>query len=343
MIYRLGLIFCLIVFSLGCASGKPKLHVFIWGDFLHPEVIEQFEAKYNCRVIIDTYDSNESMYAKLRTGASGYDLIFPTGYILPQMERQGMLLPIDRSLLPNFKNIDFRQLKLLNEPIHQNAIPYAITFSAITYRQDKVKDVVASWKIFDRTDLKGRTTLLNDMREVLGVALKTKGFSINTVNPDEIDKAVQQVIQWKKNIAKFESEQYKNGVASGEYLVSQGYSSDIMQLMEEDEDIQLLLPIEGGVFSCDYAAIPKGAVSLDLAHAFINFMLEPEVAVQNMETNFYLSPNNAAYYLLSDELKTNPALFPPKSFLESSEVIDDLGENIRLYINAWERIKSSRN
>lgn len=336
------LIFLCCFFLFGCSPGKPKLHLFIWGDFINSELIEEFEKKFQCKVVIDTYDSNEAMYAKLKSGASGYDLIFPTGYILPVMERQNMLLKLDPSLIPNIANIDFTELEILKETKHANAIPYAITFSAIVYIQDKVKNLENSWNVFARSDLKGRMTLLNDMREVLGAALKSLRFSANTIKKHEIDLAVAKVVDWKKNIAKFESEQYKNGIASSEYLVSMGYSSDIMQLAEEDEEVKLMLPIEGGIFSCDYVAIPKGAVREDLAHAFINFLLEPSSAAKNMETNFYLSPNKFAHELLCEELKGNLALFPPKSFLSASEVIEDLGENIRLYIDAWERVKSSR-
>ncbi len=336
------ILFVMIIALAGCKESTPTLNIYIWGDFIKNELINEFETRYNCRVVIDTYDSNEAMYAKLKSGASGYDLIFPSGYILQVMEEQKMLHPLNKSLIPNSENIDSKYLKALNEPVYENGIPYAITFSGIAYREDKVFNLNPSWKIFNRADLKGRMTLLNDMREVLGAALKTFGFSINTVNVNEIELAKTEVIAWKKNIAKFESEQYKNGIASAEYLVVQGYSSDICQLMSDDDAISLILPKEGSVFSCDYVAIPKDALNLTLAHAFINFLLEPNVALANMEANFYLSPNTPAIDLLSDELKTNPGIFPPSEFVEKSESIRDLGKNIRLYIDAWNAIKWSQ-
>lgn len=336
----LCLIFCFLMHS--CSPNTPKLHIYIWGDFIKQDLIEEFESRYKCRVIVDTYDSNESMYAKLKSGASGYDLIFPTGYILNVMERQKMLFSLDKEKIPNLKNVDLDYLKVLKEEFHEDAVPYALTFSAIAYRKDKVQKLEASWNVFESSNLKGRMTLLNDMREVLGASLLTHGFSINTTDKHELDIAVSQVMRWKKNLAKFESEQYKNGIASAEYLVVQGYSSDIMQLNEEDDNIVLALPKEGGVFSCDYVAIPKGASELKLAHAFINFLLEPKIAAQNMETNFYLSPNKPAYFLLKEELRKSSALFPPQEFLEKSEAIRDVGEYTRLYSEAWEDIKASR-
>ncbi|HRD55528.1 MAG TPA: spermidine/putrescine ABC transporter substrate-binding protein [Parachlamydiaceae bacterium] len=335
--------FALLLTSfLTSCSNYPRetLNIYVWGDFLKQEVIEEFEKKCNCRVVVDTYDSNESMYAKLKSGASGYDLIFPTGYVLEVLQNQKMLHTLDKTLLPNLKNIDTYLLKELNAEENENSVPYALTFTAIAYRSDKVKNLESSWTVFNRRDLKGRMTLLNDMREVLGAALKVHGFSINTINPQEIETAKKSILAWKKNIAKFESEQYKNGLASAEYLVVQGYSSDIIQLKDEDEMIALVLPEEGSVFSCDYIAIAKDAPSVGLAHAFINFLLEPEIAAKNMEANYYLSPNKPAFDLLSDDLRQNPALFPPQEFIEKSEMIRDLGEDVRLYIKAWNEIKS---
>jgi spermidine/putrescine transport system substrate-binding protein len=330
------------ILLVSCNNSKPELHVFIWGDFIKQELIESFESRFNCRVIIDTYDSNEAMFAKLKSGASGYDLIFPTGYILKPMKEQKMLYPLDKSLIPNLKNIDFTALELLDEDQHEDSVPYALTFSAIAYRKDRVSHLEPTWNVFSRADLKGRMTMLNDMREVLGAALLVNGFSINTINKSEIEIAAETVINWKRNLAKFESEQYKNGIASAEYLAVQGYSSDIMQIREEDEGVVLMLPDEGGVFSCDYVCIPSRAVQLKLAHSFINFLLEPEIAAINMETNFYLSPNKLAYKLLNDELRTNPAIFPPKDFLKKSESIRDVGSKINLYTEAWESIKSAK-
>lgn len=324
-----------------CTDDRPTLNVYVWGDFITQEVIEEFEKQYSCRVIIDTYDSNESMYAKLKSGATGYDLIFPTGYILEVLENQDMLQPIDKTLIANLKNVDLKFLKKLDHDKSENSVPYAITFTAIAYRSDRIKNVENSWNIFNRKDLKGRMTLLNDMREVLGVALKVHGFSINTISQEEVEMAKNTVLSWKKNIAKFESEQFKNGLASAEYLLVQGYSSDIMQLKEEDEMIKLIFPDEGSIFSCDYIAIPKNTTQLKLAHSFINFLLEPEIAAKNMEANYYLSPNKAAFSLLSEDFRENKALFPPEAFIEKSEVIQDLGENIRLYIRAWNTIKNS--
>lgn len=334
---RFVLISLLLILS-SCASSGPELHVYSWGDFLNPEIVERFEREYQCKVIVDTYDSNEAMYAKLKAGASGYDIIFPTGYILEIMEDQNMVLQLDFNQIPNHTYIDRDYLKLIQAKDYSSGVPYAVTFSGIAYRMDKTENIPASWGVFSLDKLRGRMTMLNDIREALGAALKFHGYSINTTDEQELAIAVDQLVAWKKNLAKFESEQYKNGIASAEYLVVQGYSGDIMQIMREDEDVGFLLPQEGSIFSCDYVAIPKEAPEAELAHAFINFLLLPDVAAANMQFTFYRSPNTGAYAFLND-LQSNPALFPPEDFLKKSEVILNLGEKIILYNRAWDQVK----
>lgn len=329
-----------LLFLSGCSSPVPELHVYSWGDFLSPSVVERFEEEFHCKVVLDTYDSNEAMYAKLKAGASGYDIIFPSGYILEIMEDQQMVKALDSEKLPNLRYLDLEYLALVNAADYESGVPYAITFSGIAYRKDKTTAIPSSWAVFSDGRLRGRMTMLNDVREALGAALKFRGFSLNTTSKTEIDAAVEQLLEWKKNLAKFESEQYKNGIASAEYLVVQGYSGDVMQIMKEDPDVGFLLPQEGSIFSCDYAAIPQDAPASDLAHAFINFLLKPDMAAANMEFTYYRSPNTEAYTFLDRTLLENPALFPPKEFLDKSEIILNLGDYIILYNRAWDYIKA---
>lgn len=319
----------------------PKLHVFIWSDYIKPELIKKFEKKYNCKVVVDTYDSNESMYAKLKLGALNYDILFPSNYFLDLMVEQGMLQPIDTAYVPNAKNIDPTYLKLAGAVPNEYGVPYMVSNTGIAYRKDRVREFEPSWGIFARTDLKGRMTMLNDLREVIGAALKYLGFSINTINPEEIQKAVVQVIEWKKNLAKFESEQYKNGIASAEYLVSQGYAGDVMQVMQENKNVAFVYPEQGMLMSIDYLTIPKNAQNVELAHQFINFLLDADIAAENMAFGLHLSPNIAAYDKLPEELRNNPILFPSERMLLKSEIIQNLGKNDVLYHQAWDKIKAA--
>jgi spermidine/putrescine transport system substrate-binding protein len=326
-----------LIFS--CSSeNKNTLYIFSWSGFFKPELISKFEKTNNCRVVIDTYDSNESMYAKLKIGSSRYDLILPSNYYLEILHEQGLILPLEKSKLTIISGLDRNYFKD-EDPLL--GLPIIVGFSGITYRKDRIPDLEASYGVFGRKDLRGRMTMLNDLREALGAALRYNGHSINTTNPDEIDQAANLVIKWKKNLAKFENEQYKNGLATAEFLVSQGYSIDVLQLQREDESVDFLFPKEGGILAVDYLALSKDSKNLDLAYAFMNFILEPSVAAENMMFINTLIPVQPAYKLLSEKMRNNPILFPSDEILQKLELIEDLHEDVILYYKAWERVKGA--
>lgn len=325
----------------GCQRARPALHVYTWADYIKPELVQRFEQEQNCRVIIDTFDSNEAMYAKLKAGATGYDVLFPSSYMVKLMWTQGMLQPLNRNLIPNLAHIDPEYLKIAMDREMDHSVPYMLTTTGIAFLKSRVPDFEASWTVFDRADLKGRMTMLNDMRETIGAALKLLGFSINTKDERELAAAKDVVIRWKQNLAKFENEQYKTGLASGEFLVVQGYSGDIFQVQEENEDIEFVVPKEGTSISCDDMVIPKDAKQVELAHRFINFIHDPKVAAENTEFISYLCPNRASYQYLSQEILDNPAIFLPADIRDRCEVIDDLGEDNVKFTKVWDQIKAA--
>jgi spermidine/putrescine transport system substrate-binding protein len=324
-----------------CSKNERQLHLYCWSSYIKPELIERFEQEFDCQVILDTFDSNESMYTKLRIGHSGYDIIVPSSYFIPLLESQNLLEPIDWEKVPNAQHLDRNWLASYNISATDKSMPYMMSITGLAYRKDKLSLITPSWRMLERRDLKGRMTMLNDIREVFGAALKALGFSANTLDEAEIKQAENLIISWKANLAKFESEQYKNGVASAEYLLVQGYSGDILQVMEENEEVQFLIPLEGTTISCDHLVIPKGAPQKELAEAFLNFLYDPEVAAENMEYLRYFSPNQAAYPLLNEALKNSPSFFLPKFLDDKSEVIEDIGPHILKYSRAWDRVKAA--
>jgi spermidine/putrescine transport system substrate-binding protein len=204
-----------------------------------------------------------------------------------------------------------------------------------------VKDIVPSWRLFDREDLKGRITLLNDMRETIGAALKSLGYSLNTTDEAQLARARDVVIRWKRNAAKFENEQYKSGIASGEFLLVHGYSGDILQVERENDDVAFLIPEEGTSIACDELVIPMAARETALAHAWINFLHDPDVAAENTRFLSYLCPNRAAYEKLGDEIRKNPAIFLDPKVRAKSEVVRDLGPDNAKYVRVWDAIKAA--
>jgi len=325
-----------------CGKAAPVLHIYTWADYFKPALVARFEKENSCRVIIDTYDSNETMYAKIKAGASGYDLLTPTSYMVSLMNSQGMVQKLDHSLLPNLVHIDPEYLKLAIDKTMDHSVPYMIVNTVIAYLGSRVKDFEPSWAMFDRNDLRGRMTMLNDMRETIGAGLKFLGYSINSTNEAELVEAKEVVVRWKKNIAKYENEQYKTGVASGEFLLVQGYSGDILQVQQENPDVRFAVPREGTAISVDDLVIPEGVGEAGLAHSFINFLHDPEVAAENIAFLKYLSPNKEAYALLSEDLRKNPGVFMDPEIRARSEIIADLGESLALYIRIWDEIKAAK-
>ena len=324
----------------GCAEKKPVLHIYTWSDYIKPELVTQFEQEHNCKVVIDTYDSNESMYAKLKAGATGYDLLFPSSYMVRIMHDQGMLQKLNLELIPNRTNIDPAYMALAFDKEMAYSVPYTVTVTCLGYLGSKVKDFEPTWAMLDREDLKGRMTMLNDHREAIGSALKFLGYSLNTTNDEELAKAKEVMLHWKKNLAKFENEQYKNGLASGEFLLTHGYSGDLLLVQQENPDIQIAVPREGSQINFDDMVIPVGAPEPELAHQMINFILAPKSAAELTEYIYFLCPNLPSYDLLSAETRANPILFPPAEVVAKLETLADLGEDNIKYTKIWDEIKA---
>jgi spermidine/putrescine transport system substrate-binding protein len=342
---RRAVLFSVLAASLAapaCQKAMPTLHVYTWADYFKPEILKRFETEHRCRVVIDTFDSNEALYAKIKAGASGYDLLTPSSYMVGILHAQGLLQPLDAALIPNRKNVDPEYLRISLDPEMQHSVPYMLVNTGLAYRKSRVKDPVASWAMLDRGDLKGRITLLNDMRETIGAALKSLGYSLNTTDEKKLAEARDVVVRWKGNVAKFENEQYKSGIASGEFLLVQGYSGDILQVQAESDDVAFVIPQEGTSIACDELVIPKAARERALAHAFINFLHDPDVAAENTAFLSYLCPNRAAYDRLSPEIRNNPAIFLDAAVRARSEVVRDLGADNAKYVRVWDEIKAAR-
>jgi spermidine/putrescine transport system substrate-binding protein len=335
------LLLILMLMPMGCQRKTPELKIYTWADYFKPELLQRFEKENGCRIIIDTFESNEAMYAKIRAGASGYDILTPSSYFVKVMFNQGHFQILDHSQLPNLKHVDPDYLKIAVDGSMNHSVPYMLTNTGIAYHKSKVKDFIPSWKVFNQTALKGRMTMLNDMRETIGAALKSLGYSLNSRNDKELSAARDVVIGWKKNLAKFEAEQYKSGLASGEFLLVHGYSGDLLQVQKENPDIEFVIPQEGTSIACDDLVIMKDSKQSKLAHAFINFIHDPDVAAENTNFISYVCPNKTSYPKVSEALRNNPAVFLAPELKAKCEVIEDLGQDSIKYIKIWDEIKAA--
>lgn len=332
---------CLWLLMASWASADT-LHLYTWADYISPEVVEKFEKQHGCEVVIDTFDSNESMYAKLKAGATGYDLVFPTAYMIQVMHAEGLLQNLDHTKIPNLPNIDTDVLAKVIDTKMEHSVPYTFAYAALAIRKDKIKDAEPSYALFDRASLAGRVTLLDDMRESIGAALKSLGHSLNTRDETQLAAAQEVLIRWKKQLARFDNEGYKAGIDSAEFHLVHGYSGDLFQVQMENPKVEILIPREGVTIGCDEMVIPKTAKQPALAHALINFLLDPAIAAENMEWMGYYCPNTPAKARLSAEFLANPAITIPADLAAKCEVIQDLGPDLAKYSKVWDAVKAAK-
>lgn len=326
----------------GCKE-KTKLHIYTWADYIDPAFITKFENDNNCKVVIDTFDSNETMFAKLMAGASGYDICCPTEYFIPVLKDSKLIEQLDLTKLTNVvQNFDTRFSGKYDRL--QWHIPYAFSCTGILYRKDKFPNKqFNSWNDMFSKDFNGRICMMNDIREVIGIALKENKYSVNSINVNELEKTVLTIKEWKNKVSKMDNEQYKTGIASCEFYVAMGYNSDAIQLaMEMPNEIGFVVPKTGTTSSIDTFVIMKNAKNKDLAYKFLNSLYEMKTAVQNSE--YICSPMliKDLSKNLSSEFKQNPFMIIDTELMDKCENILDIGDNLTIYSKMWDKIKSNR-
>lgn len=326
----------------GCGSAKPTLNVYMWSDYIDLDLVREFEKQNNCKVVIDIFDSNEFMYSKLKAGGTGYDVILPTSYMARVMFEQNMLEKLDHSKLPNLKFVNQKVLAdLAIDKKMEYSVPYMLGYTCIAYNKDKVGKLPESWDVFSNAKYAGKMTMLNDHRETIGAALFFLGKSMNDTNDADLAKAKEILLKWKKNLAKFDNELYKVGIQSGEFLVVQGYSGDLFQVLAESPNLTYMCPKEGISMSCDDWVIPATAKNKELAYKFIDFVCEPKNAAKNMEFTCYSAPIPEARKYVSEENKNHPGMFIPDDLYRRGELIRDLGADNAKFNELWDVVKGN--
>ena len=336
-----GLALLLLAGSLvGCKKGAGKtLYLYNWTYYTPDSVIEKFEKEYGVKVVYDDYASNEDMYAKLKAGGSGYDIVIPSGDYVSIMKGQEMLEEIDLSKVPNAKYIKKESLaKATYDPEMAYSVPYYMGAAGVAVNKEKVPEFKESWNIFARKDLAGRMSMLDDMREVIGDALAYLGYSVNTTNQAELDKAYELINnEWKPNLVKFDAEGFAKSFATGEFWVVQGYAEAVFAEIpaEMRDKVAFFIPMEeGGPMYIDSMCIPKGAKNPELAHLFINFILRPDIYAEFLDAFGFPSTIHTEAAALQ---KVTP-LYSADAIV-NCELKDDLGENLEQYNQIWQKIR----
>jgi spermidine/putrescine transport system permease protein len=333
----------LAAFALGGQAGVAKggtLNILIWSNYLPESVIREFENRYEARVNMELYDSNEAMLAKLQAGGASYDIIVPSDYMVSVLRNRGLIRQINRDLITNFSNLDPTLLGLEYDPMNQYSVPYLWGTTGIGYRKDKIPEPIDSWAALWDPRYKDRIAMLDDVREAFGAALKLLGKSLNSTDPADINQAARLLSKQKPLLKAYDSGGFDQLLLSGEAWIVQGYNGQIAKAMIENPSIAYVIPKEGSTIAVDNLCIPVGAPNPDLAHQFINFVLEPKIAAEIANQTGYSSANLAARPLMRPELLSNPAIYPPRHLLNRCEFIRDIGPAITLYDRLWTEVKS---
>jgi spermidine/putrescine-binding protein len=341
------LVLSMILTACGGTKKSTTLNLYAWSDYVPQQLLDDFTAKYGITVNYDTYESNEEMLAKLQAGASGYDVIIPSDYTVAIMIKTDLLEPLDLSQITNFGNLDTRFINRDYDPGNKYTIPYQWGTTALVYDKTLVPSEPQNWTDLWDPAYKGRLVMLDDARELMGMALEVLGFDRNSTNATELNQAEQKLLELKPNILIFDSSTPENSIINGEAWAGMVYNGNAALAYQSDPNVVYICPTEGCGIWFDNLAIPKGAPHLDAALLFLNFVLDPQESILITEEFPYSNPNRAAL----DYLKTSDsALYesymafsgtnPSDAFLANARPIIDVGDATTLYDNLWTDFKS---
>lgn len=333
-------------FGLAAGCGRPggterRLNVFNWPYYIGPTTLADFEKAYGVKVTYDNYSDNEELLAKLQTGQGTYDVIFPSDYMVQVMAKANLLSPLDLRSIPNVKNIAKKFLGLPFDPENRHSIPYQWGTVGIGINSDRVRDKVKRWDTLWNPAYKGWINMLDDMRTTVGVALKHLGHSVNSTSKDELHQAQGILIAQKQFVRTYSSDLYKEHLISGDIWVSCAYSGDVFQAAKQNPALRYVIPEDGTMIWVDNVAIPKGAPHREIAHEFVNFLLQGEVSAAISNAICYASPNETAYAYTDPQVLHNPAIYPPTEVESRCEFVRDLGEFTRVYDAVWQAVKTA--
>lgn len=302
-------------------AADKRLNFYNWDTYIGETTLADFKKASGIDVKMSLFATNDELFAKLRAGNSGYDVIVPGSEFVERMVKANMLVPLDHDKIPNIKNVAPEFISdAPYDPGRKFSLPYTWLVIGIGYRKSKVKEVPDSWKwLLDSDAYSGRIAVMSDASELFRNTFKYLGESANTTSPEAIKKAEALLTKQKKHIKVFHEDNGQDLLLSGEVDVVMEYNGDIAQIMSEDKDIGFVVPKEGALRQSDTLAIPKGSKRIENAHAFINFLLDAKTGAEIFKTIKYPSPNTAATALMGDDYKSNPAIFPPADILAKCE------------------------
>ncbi|SDB63776.1 putrescine transport system substrate-binding protein [Pseudomonas sp. NFACC23-1] len=342
-------------------QAASTVHIYNWSDYIGETTLADFEKATGIKPVYDVFDSNETLEGKLLAGRTGYDVVVPSNHFLGKQIKAGAFQKLDKAQLPNYANLDPVLLKRLekNDPGNQYAVPYLWGTNGIGYNVEKIKAVLGvekidSWAmLFEPENIKKLSScgvsFLDSGDEMIPAMLNYLGLNPNSEDPEDYKKAEAQLLKIRPYVTYFNSSKYISDLANGEICVAAGFSGDIFQARARASEagkgveIAYVIPKEGGNLWFDMLAIPRDATNIKQAHAFINYVLKPEVIAQVSDTVGYANPNPKAGELMDQKVRTDEAVYPPQAVVDKLYVNSELPPKIqRLMTRSWTKVKSGK-
>jgi putrescine transport system substrate-binding protein len=342
-------------------QAEPVVHVYNWTDYIGETTLEDFQKATGIKAGYDVFDSNETLEGKLLAGRSGYDVVVPTNHFLGKQIKAGAFQKLDKALLPNLANIDPALLKQLevNDAGNLYSVPYLWGTNGIAYNVDKVKvalgvDKIDSWEIlFEPQNLQKLkacgVAFMDSPDEMFPAMLNYLGLNPNSKNPDDYKKAEAKFLAVRPSVTYFHSSKYISDLANGDICVAFAYSGDAFQAKARAEEagkgvkIDYVIPKQGGNLWFDMLAIPADAANVKEAHAFINYLMQPEVIAQVSDYVGYANPNVKAGPFMDQAVLNNPSVYPAAAVMDKLYVSQELPAKVqRAMTRSWTKIKTGK-
>ena len=299
---------------------EPKLNFYTWDTYIGETTLADFKTAAGIDVNMSLFATNDELFAKLKAGNPGFDVIVPSNEFVTRMGQADLLTPLDHAKIPNMKNIDPAFLNPDYDPGRKLSMPYTWLVLGIGYRKSKVKGVPDSWKwLFDSDMYKGKIALLSESADLIRLAAKYKGHSVNNIPPELLKEIEAMLVKQKPYVKAFHDDNGQDMLVAGDVDLVLEYNGDIAQVMKDDPDLGFVIPKEGSLINSDTLCIPKGAPRPDNAHKFINYLLDAKAGAEISKTILYPTPNAAAKALMPEAYRNNPVIFPPADIMAKCE------------------------
>jgi spermidine/putrescine transport system substrate-binding protein len=326
----------------GCSRDRrPRLNVYNWSNYVAPDTIPRFEAEFGVRVRYGIYESNEEMLAKVMTGNSGWDVVFPTHNRIAPMRQYGLLAPLRHEWLPHLRNLDERFGAPAWDAGLAWSVPYMWSATGIAYNRN-VAPAPGAWADLWSARFRGRMTMLDDPEDVMGACLKKLGLPFSTTDAAALRRGAAEAIAQKPLLRAYLNAEVRDQLVAGDVLVAQLWSTTAQQAIDAAPGLAFSYPAEGFPLYADCAAVLRESRRQQLAHRFIDYLLRPEVSAGVVQATRTATANGAAQKLLPEAVRTNPVLYPPAEIFARGEWPSAMPPQAqRLRDRLWTEIKSA--